>query len=174
MKEYIERNALIAELEDDLVNDINMYNSRVDKEIRDDKYTFAIEALDSAPVVDVKEKSVMELKRYLLQKDNKELKEIEKDLAEHLGVPFVRCDYDGAISHKYREKEEIKYRRKMIDDANDTHMVDFIINYEIYSTKEGYDTCNYGCGGDDGEVHELHYLKGNGKYIVIVGGDIDF
>ena len=55
MKEYIERNALIAELEDDLVNDVNMYNSHIDKEIRDDKYAFAIEVLDSAPVADVRE-----------------------------------------------------------------------------------------------------------------------
>lgn len=115
----------------------------------------------------------MLLNRYLLQKDNKELKEIEKDLAEHLGVPFVVCEYDGAISHKYRNKHEIEYRRECIDDTDDTHMVDFVINYEIYSSKEDYDTCNNGCGGYDGEVHELHYLKGNGKYIVIVGGDID-
>jgi hypothetical protein len=55
MKEYIERNALIAELEDDLENDVNMYNSRIDKAIRDDKIDFAIEVLNFAPVADVKE-----------------------------------------------------------------------------------------------------------------------
>ena len=48
-------------------------------------------------------------------------------------------------------------------------MLDYIINYEIYSTKEDYDTCNDGNGGDDGQVHELYYLKGKGRYIVIVG-----
>lgn len=53
MKEYIERNALRAELEYDLVEDVNIYNSRTDKEIRDDKYYFAMEVLDNAPVVEV-------------------------------------------------------------------------------------------------------------------------
>ena len=55
MKEYIERNALIAELEDDLENDVNMYNSRIDKAIRDDKIEFACDVLASAPVADVGE-----------------------------------------------------------------------------------------------------------------------
>lgn len=55
MKEYIERNALIAELEDDLENDVNMYSSRIDKAIRDDKYAFACDVLASAPVADVRE-----------------------------------------------------------------------------------------------------------------------
>ena len=55
MKEYIERNALIAELKRDLHNDINMYNSHTEKEIRDDKIYFAIDALESATVADVKE-----------------------------------------------------------------------------------------------------------------------
>ena len=55
MKEYIERNALIAELKHDLYNDVNMYSSHTEKEIRDDKIYFAIDALESAPVADVKE-----------------------------------------------------------------------------------------------------------------------
>ena len=55
MKEYIERNALIAELENDLENDVNMYNSRIDKAIRDDKIDFAIEVLTYAPVAEIKE-----------------------------------------------------------------------------------------------------------------------
>ena len=55
MKEYIERNDLIRELEDDLANDINMYNSHIDKEIRDDKICFACDVLASAPVADVRE-----------------------------------------------------------------------------------------------------------------------
>ena len=55
MKEYIERNALRAELEYDLVEDVNIYDSRTDKEIRDDKYYFAMEVLDNAPVVEVGE-----------------------------------------------------------------------------------------------------------------------
>lgn len=112
----------------------------------------------------------MELKRYLLKRNEAELREIEKDLAEELGVPFVRCSYDCVNSHKYQNKEEIKYRREEAkDDVNYTTMLDYIINYEIYSSKEDYDTCNYGNGGDDGEVHELYYLKGNGSYIVVVG-----
>ena len=111
----------------------------------------------------------MELKRYLLKKNEAELEEIEKDLAEYLKVPFVRCSYDCVNSHKYQNKEEVKYRRENVEDEDDTIMLDYIINYEIYSTKEDYDTCNDGNGGDDGEVHELYYLKGNGKYIVITG-----
>lgn len=111
----------------------------------------------------------MKLNRYLLKRNEAELKDIEKDLAEHLGVPFVKCSYDCVNSHKYQDKDEIKYRRKNVEDADDTMMLDYIINYEIYSTKEDYDTCNDGNGGDDGEVYELYYLKGNGKYIVIVG-----
>lgn len=111
----------------------------------------------------------MELRRYLLKRNEAELKEIEKDLAEYLDIPFVRCSYDCINSHKYQDKEEVKCRRESIEDEDGTTMLDYIINYEIYSTKEDYDTCNYGNGGDDGEVHELYYLKGNGRYIVIVG-----
>ena len=111
----------------------------------------------------------MELKRYLLKRNESELREIEKDLAEYLGVPFVKCSYDCVNSHKYQNIEEMKYRKGNVEDADDTTMLDYIINYEIYSTREDYDTCNYGNGGDDGEVHELYYLKGNGKYIVVVG-----
>ena len=58
MKEYIERNALMAELKHDLHNDINMYNSHIEKEIRDDKIYFAIDALESATVADVIEGKV--------------------------------------------------------------------------------------------------------------------
>ena len=45
-----------------------------------------------------------------------------------------------------------------------TSMLDYIINYEKYETKEDYDKHD---GGYDGEVYELLYLKGNGNYIVI-------
>lgn len=62
MKEYIERNALIAELEDDLENDVNMYNSRIDKAIRDDKIDFAIEVLAYAPVAEVIQGKITEAK----------------------------------------------------------------------------------------------------------------
>ena len=55
MKEYIERNALIAELEYDLANDVNIYHSSTGKEIRDNKIYFACDVLTSAPVADVKE-----------------------------------------------------------------------------------------------------------------------
>ena len=111
----------------------------------------------------------IKLKRYLLKRNEMELKEIEKDLAEYLGCPFVRCAYDCVNSHKYQDKEEMKYRKESVEDAYDTTILDYIINYEIYSTKESYETYNNGNGGDDGRVHELYYLKGNGNYIVIIG-----
>ena len=85
----------------------------------------------------------MELKRYLLRRNEAELIEIEKDLSKHLNVPFVKCSYDCVNSHKHQNKEEMKYRKKNVEDEDDTTMLDYIINYEIYSTKEDYDTCNY-------------------------------
>lgn len=110
----------------------------------------------------------MKLNRYLLKRNEAELREIEKDLARELEVPFVRCSYDSINSHKYQDKEEIKYRREEVykeDDADFSAMLDYVINYEIYLDKESYDE---NMGGEDGEVHELHYLKGNGRYIVIL------
>ena len=107
--------------------------------------------------------------RYFLHRNESELREIEKDLAKYLNVPFVRCGYDAANSHKYKEKSEIAYRReevKSLEDENMTSILDYIINYEKYETKEDYD--EHG-GGYDGEVYELLYLKGNGNYIVITG-----
>ena len=109
--------------------------------------------------------------RYFLHRNESELREIENDLAECLGVPFVRCSYDAVISHKYKDKCEIAYRKKNINTWNDiaaTVMLDYVINYEKYKTKEAYDENE---GGYDGQVHELHYLKGNGKYIIITGID---
>lgn len=105
------------------------------------------------------------LNRYMLKEDERELKEIEQDLALALGVPFVRCGYDAVNSHKYRDAEELKYRMKNCNNINDTYNLDYVINYELYRTKEDYDNHN---GGFDGEVHELHYFKGNGNYIIIV------
>lgn len=107
------------------------------------------------------------LKRYLLKKNERELKEIEHDLAEYLGVPFVKCGYDHVNSHKHQDTEEIRYRRKSIECVNDTFSLDYVINVEIYTTENGYYTANNDNGGDDGEVHELPYFKGNGRYIVI-------
>lgn len=109
----------------------------------------------------------MKLNRYFLHKDESELREIEKDLAKYLCVPFVRCGYDAVNSHKYKDKDEIAYRKqevKSIGDEDMTSILDYIINYEKYETKEDYDTHG---GGYDGEVYELLYLKGNGNYIVI-------
>ena len=101
--------------------------------------------------------------RYTLN-DEKELLEIEKDLADYLKVPYVRCSYDCINSHKYKDKHEVEYRKKEAKMTGLWHMCDYIINYEKYKTKEDYmsDTWGY-----DGEVHELLYLKGNGNYIVI-------
>lgn len=109
----------------------------------------------------------MKLNRYFLHRDESELREIENDLAEYLGVPFVRCSYDAVNSHKYKDKTEVSYRRlevKSVGDAYMTTVLDYIINYEKYETEEDYNANN---GSDDGEVYELLYLKGNGNYIVI-------
>lgn len=50
--------------------------------------------------------------RYELKRNEKELREIEKDLAEYLKVPFVRCSYDDVNSHKYKDKHEVEYRKR--------------------------------------------------------------
>lgn len=50
--------------------------------------------------------------RYELKQNEKELLEIEKNLAEYLKVPFVKCSYDSVNSHKYKDKHEIEYRKK--------------------------------------------------------------
>ena len=50
--------------------------------------------------------------RYELKRNEKELLEIEKDLAEYLKVPFVKCSYDSVNSHKYKDKQEVEYRKK--------------------------------------------------------------
>lgn len=102
--------------------------------------------------------------RYKLQRNEKELREIEKDLAEYLNVPFVRCGYDGVNSHKYKDKDEIKHRKKEAKETGLWNLCDYVINYEKYRTLDDY---NADEGGYDGEVHELLYLKGNGNYIVI-------
>ena len=104
--------------------------------------------------------------RYELKKDEKELLEIEKDLAKYLGVAFVKCSYDSVNSHKYRDKHESESRKKEAKETGLWDMCDFIINYEKYETEEDYKTND---GGYDGEVYELLYLKGNGNYIVITG-----
>lgn len=104
--------------------------------------------------------------RYELKRNEKELREIEKDLAEHLKVPFVRCSYDDVNSHKYKDKHEVEYRKKEAKEFGLWSMCDYIINYEKYETLEDY---NMNDGGYDGEVYELLYLKGNGNYIVITG-----
>lgn len=111
----------------------------------------------------------MEFKRYFLHEDESELREIEKDLALYLQVPFVRCDYDSVNSHKCQDKDEIIFRNREVKGVGNkdmTSILDYIINYEKYETKEDYEKQE---GGYDGEVYELLYLKGNGNYIVITG-----
>lgn len=88
-------------------------------------------------------------KRYDIDRKETELRELEKDMEKITGY-FVRCSYDCIWSHKYKKEKR--------------EGLDFIINYELYETEEERDECN---GGFDGEVHEIFYLKGNGKYIVI-------
>ena len=104
--------------------------------------------------------------RYKLYRDESELREIEKDLAQYLDVPYVRCSYDAINSHKSKDDEEIEYRKKLTKQDHFFERLDYIINYEKYASCEDYDECQ---GGYDGEVYELLYLKGNGNYIVITG-----
>ena len=52
MKQYIDRNALLEELRNDLNNDVNIYHSHAAKEIRDAQYEFAIERIAEAPIVE--------------------------------------------------------------------------------------------------------------------------
>lgn len=44
-------------------------------------------------------------------------------------------------------------------------ILDWVINYELYQTLKDK---NADTGGFDGEIHKLHYLIGNGDYIVII------
>ena len=104
--------------------------------------------------------------RQELKKNEDELVKIEKDLAKYLNVPFVRCSYDMVNSHKYKDANEVKYRKKEAKKTGLWNMCDFIINYEKCKTKEEYDAQD---GGYNGEIYELLYLKGNGNYIVITG-----
>ena len=55
MKQYINRNALLEELRDELNNDVNIYHSHTAKEIRDAQYEFAIERIAEASAADVRE-----------------------------------------------------------------------------------------------------------------------
>ena len=113
--------------------------------------------------------------KYELKRNEKELLEIEKDLAKYLSVPFVKCSYDCVNSHECKEilqtffkglRERNKQRKQEAKETGFWDMCDFVINYEKYETKEDYETND---GGYDGEVYELLYLKGNGPYIVITG-----
>lgn len=53
MPEYIERNAAIAELVEDMNNDCGMYNSYKEKMVRDERYEFAIDKLREFSSADV-------------------------------------------------------------------------------------------------------------------------
>ena len=98
-------------------------------------------------------------KRYKTYEDEFELRCLETELAAELNVPYVRCEYDGNCSHKV-SSEELDYRRKEgILDKNE-----YVINYEIYNTKEDRDRNE---GGVDGEVHELIYAITKGTHISI-------
>lgn len=114
----------------------------------------------------MREVEIMIGNKYELKRNEKELLEIEKDLAKYLSVPFVKCSYDCVNSHKYKDKQEVDHRKQEAKETGFWDMCDFIINYEKYETKEDYETND---GGYDGEVYELLYLKGNGPYIVITG-----
>ena len=76
---------------------------------------------------------------YTLHENEDELREIEKDLAAYLDVPFVKCEYDAVNSHKYQDKHEVKYRETCAKETECWDACDYIINYELYKTKEDYD-----------------------------------
>ena len=52
MKQYIDRNALLEELRNDLNNDVNIYHSHTAKEYRDAQYEFAIDRIEEAPIAE--------------------------------------------------------------------------------------------------------------------------
>ena len=52
MKQYIDRNALLEELRNDLENDVNIYCHHFEKEYRDAQYEFAIERIEEAPIIE--------------------------------------------------------------------------------------------------------------------------
>ena len=78
--------------------------------------------------------------RYELKRNEKELLEIEKDLAEYLKVPFVKCSYDGINSHKYKDKHEVEHRKK---EAKETGLWDIwkIMNQVKVVMMERYTSC---------------------------------
>lgn len=53
MDKYINLSNAISELEKELKNDNQMYNSYAEKAVRDEKYIFAIEKLKEMPACDV-------------------------------------------------------------------------------------------------------------------------
>ena len=98
-------------------------------------------------------------KRFKIREDEFELRCLETELAAELEVPFVKCSYDGWLSHKYPDAEELNAARE----AGFLGKDEFIINYELYKTREERDSSK---GGYDGEVHEIRYTVKNG-YITV-------
>ncbi len=104
--------------------------------------------------------------RYKTYEDEYELRCLERELAAELGVPYVRCGYDADCSHKAGLTDELNYRREYgVLNKNE-----YVINYEIYDTKEEYD--NKYKGGSDGEVHELIYTTTKGTVISVKDYDL--
>lgn len=98
--------------------------------------------------------------KYKTYEDEYELRVLETELAAELGVPYIKCEYDGECSNKAGLTEELKYRREEgILDKNE-----YVINYEVYDTKEDRDKNE---GGIDGEVYELIYTTTKGDYIFV-------
>lgn len=78
MKQYIDRNALLEELRNDLNNDVNIYHSHAAKEIRDAQYEFAIERIEEAPIA--------------VEETCECIKETQKD--EYYGY-WIKCECGG-------------------------------------------------------------------------------
>lgn len=98
--------------------------------------------------------------KYQTDVNESELRCIERELAAKLKVPYVRCAYDTECSHKTGLTDELSYRRKEeILGENE-----YVINYEMYNTKEDYDK---GKCSIDGTVHELIYTVTKDNYISV-------
>lgn len=105
-------------------------------------------------------------RHYYIDNEESELKAIEKDLEEIYGC-YIKAGYDCAWSHKENLESERVARNEIASFFDDCscEILDWVINYELYQTLKDK---NADVGGFDGEVYELHYLVGNGDYIVII------
>ena len=73
--------------------------------------------------------------KYELKRNEKELLEIEKDLAKYLSIPFVKCSYDCVNSHKHKDKQEVSHRKQEAKETGFWDMCDFLITKNMKQKK---------------------------------------